>query len=155
MTKKHFETYNFTYINSIAVYLVFDTVNAAPIGVHEPNTAYHWTFDMSNTTDVTSGTCRNSLIFRSTWCWIRGALYLVVCVVFCESFFFSFFFAHCIIFSYSIYGFWLTLRYLQTALLLIFIISLITIFVLTLILRKHTTVFETVFKVESTEINSR
>ena len=66
MTKQHFETYHFTYINSIAVYLVFDTVNDVTIGVHETNMAYHWMFDMSNTTDVTSGTCRNSLLFRTT-----------------------------------------------------------------------------------------
>jgi hypothetical protein len=39
MTKQHFETYHFTYINSIAVYLVFDTVNAVTIGIHEPNMA--------------------------------------------------------------------------------------------------------------------
>ena len=37
MTKQHFETYHFTYINSIAVYLVFDTVNAVTIGIHERN----------------------------------------------------------------------------------------------------------------------
>ena len=41
MTKQHFETYNFTYTNSIAVYIVFDTGNAAPIDVHEPNMAYN------------------------------------------------------------------------------------------------------------------
>jgi len=76
MTKQHFETYHFTNINSIVGYLVFETVNAVTIGVDEHNMAYHWMFDMSNTTDVTSGTCRNSLLFRSTWCGIRVALYL-------------------------------------------------------------------------------
>ena len=136
--------------------LTFDTVNAVRIVVHEPNMACHWMFDMSNTTDVTSGTCRNSILFRSTYCGIRVVQYLVVCVVLCESLFFSFLsFAHCIIFSYLIYGLWLTLLYLQNILLLIFIISLITIFVLTWILRKHTTVCETVFKKESMENNRR
>ena len=66
MTKQHFETYHVTYINSIAVYLAFDTVNAVRIGIHEPNMACPWMLDMSNTTDVTSGTCRNSILFRST-----------------------------------------------------------------------------------------
>jgi len=118
MTRQHFETYHFTYINSIAVYLVLDTVNAVTIGVHEPNMAYHWIFDMSNKTDVSRGTCRNSLLFPSTWGGVRVAHFLHVCVVFCESLIFPLFsFAHCIIFSYSNYGFWLTVRYLQTALL--------------------------------------
>ena len=66
MTKQHFETYHFTYINSIAVYLVFDTINDVTIGVHAPNMASHWILYMSNTTDVTSGTCRKSLLFRTT-----------------------------------------------------------------------------------------
>lgn len=120
---------------------------------------YHWMLDMSNTTDVTSGTCRNFLLFRSTWDGIGIAQFLVVGVVLCESLFiFLFFsFAHCIIFSNSIYGFWLTLRYRQTVLvlLLIFIITLIKMFGLTRIHTKHTTICETVFKIESTEINSR
>jgi hypothetical protein len=57
-------------------------------------------------------------------------------------------------FSISIYGFWLTLRYRQTVLvlLLIFIITLIKMVGITRIHTKHTTICETVFKIESTRL---
>jgi hypothetical protein len=61
--------------------------------------AYHWMFDMSNTTDVTSGTCRNFLLFRSTRGGIGIAQFLVVGVVLCESLFiFPFFLSLIVLF---------------------------------------------------------
>jgi hypothetical protein len=53
-------------------------------------TAYQW--NLAATTYFTSGTCRNSLLFRNKWSGIRFAQFLHVCVVFCESLLFSPFF---------------------------------------------------------------
>ena len=155
MTRQHFETYHFTFINSIAVLLFFDTVNAVTIGVHEPNMAYHIIFDMRNKTNVTS---MNSLHFRSTWDGVRFAHVLHVCVVFCESLYVSPFF-----FRSLYYLFIFDLRLLINPSLcpnsscptvLVVLITLIVILRLTWIHTKHTIACETVFKIESMENNS-
>ena len=57
------------------------------------------------------------LCLPSVFSGVRVARSLIFCVVFCRSFFFSFYpfsLGHCVVCSSSIYGFWLSLWYLQT-----------------------------------------